>query len=788
MVGGLCLSLGLGLSALQTSLSMMFAFFGIVAGMGLGLTYTASVVVISYYFNHRRTMVTGIALSSGGLGIMLGPQISTLLFQMFSWREALGMMSVVSAQVCVLGALMFPMHETETSPTVSRIHRALKFFFSRRGVAFVLGRCRRNANGRAGYQDCQHGVATKLVGDEDAVGGGTGPCQNGQLRNQDQDTNRYSEAASNTHVSGAAHDEQPLVQFSKECTTSGSVLFKNDNLADVNNSAPSLQTAQASLHHPQYHHHYFLKQHRKYRGHIRQRYNSKSSSSNLHSHDAHPKSQSFFELSTSSNSAMDDTSQIYDISQTFRSNRELSLNKSPHDQTNLHAKKTANQMSHSSLHSSEKEIHSAQRPGLFARSAHAQKRGSRDHQRGETSSSRLSSRERLGQPGCSYQTGSTGAASAVSTTHLHVTVVPHNPSLLSLAGSTHHLDLVVHKDNEPSSKENVLSSNDPLYRSLFGIDNVEPSQHHSSQEPLKSAQAKHGDPQASELKSEPKPAVEILSSSKISLSHAHNPISGKDPNRPLYRNGAFMLLCVQLFVANCACGVFNIHMPSFTMSKGLTDREVTNILSINGLALFNGRMLVGALASATGFDLLIYWALHMIGGLFIIILPVAATSYLNFCFLIYGVGTFFGSVYSVLTSLTLKYVGLSQLATAFGLEMVCAGLGYLLAPPVAGWLVDQTGSYDYDMYCGGALLILSALILMFLPILEPEVTREDIRRFLEGGVTLANGKPHGGIHVDVQVEEEEEEEEVACEENDVAAAGDGNECADDVGDNANNDR
>ncbi|RUS74776.1 hypothetical protein EGW08_017474, partial [Elysia chlorotica] len=434
MLGGLFLSVGLALSALQNSLGMLFAFFGVVAGVGLGLTYTASVVVINYYFHRRRTMVTGIALSSAGLGIMLGPQISTLLFQMFSWREALGAMSVASAQVCVLGALMFPMHE-----------------------------------GRE----------------------------------------REGQEAGRT----------PLVQ-----------------------------------------------------------------------------------------------------------------------------------------------------------------------------------------------------------------------------------------------RENLLDSQHPLHRGLFGIDLGKPSDLSNSHTSLKPTDFKTDGTKLSYLKnfhtasdtkhetSPDEPAQ--MSTSVLSLSHAHNHVSGKDPNRPLYRNSAFMLLCLQLFVANCACGVFNIHLPSFSKSKGLTDQEMTNILSINGLALFIGRMIVGALASATELHLLAYWALHMIGGLFIASLPGAGTSYLIFCFLIYGIGTFFGSVYSVLTSLTLKYVGLSRLATAFGLEMVCAGLGYLLAPPVAGWLVDLTGSYDYDMFCAGALLILSALLVMLLPILEPEITRDDLRRLREGGA----GDHLGGIPLDVEVE------------------------------------
>ena len=47
-------------------------------------------------------------------------------------------------------------------------------------------------------------------------------------------------------------------------------------------------------------------------------------------------------------------------------------------------------------------------------------------------------------------------------------------------------------------------------------------------------------------------------------------------------------------------------------------------------------------------------------------------------------GIYYGSVYSLLTGLTISAVGLHRLAFSFGVEMIAAGLGYLIAPPLAG--------------------------------------------------------------------------------------------------------
>ena len=49
-------------------------------------------------------------------------------------------------------------------------------------------------------------------------------------------------------------------------------------------------------------------------------------------------------------------------------------------------------------------------------------------------------------------------------------------------------------------------------------------------------------------------------------------------------------------------------------------------------------------------------------------------------------GFYYGSVYVLLTSLTISVVGLHRLAFAFGVEMISAGFGFLVAPPIAGGL------------------------------------------------------------------------------------------------------
>ena len=576
-------------------------------------------------------------------------------------------MSVASAQVCVLGALMFPMHEKQSAPICSRVGSALKTCLSRQALSPLLGTCRGGNKGREEPKDSDIGATTRLVGGGGDAEGKIENCLNGgnTILAEDSDL-KYSDgrmncvhrnglkpkiqgdSAVNSQNMAAVDDKQDkhgncykqLFQSASELSPYSVTVVESPNrakaipnehlkhrqvedLALVNNSTSSLRdgTSNSSKYHHHPYHHYVLK-HLHHGGPVQ----------NLHSARAQPKSHSHFELSVAAHSDSGSHDQLPSINGIFRSNRELHSSKHIGNQTDMQGR-IRRLLSPNGTNTSDKQVLSASSKTPVASSISAHNFDTSDCQRSETSSLVVGSCEKFGHPNNTRRRSSSRAGSTTapdgSTSHLHVTVVPHNPSLLSLVASTQQLDLIVHRDDQPSSKEYLLDNQHPLHKGLFGIDHGA-SDLGLSRSSLKSSPSRCSVPPALVTSQSKLEGGTKLASSAVSLSQAHNHVSGKDPNRALYRNNAFLLLCVQLFVANCACGVFNIHMPSFTMSKGVTGQEMTNILSINGLALLSGRMLIGALASATGLDLLIYWALHMIGEFRSLLLRLKLTSTADF--------------------------------------------------------------------------------------------------------------------------------------------------------------
>ncbi|ESO93709.1 hypothetical protein LOTGIDRAFT_153165 [Lottia gigantea] len=119
MIGSALLSFGLVLSSFANSIGVLMTTYGVIAGIGLGMTYTPSIVITNYYFHKKRNIMTGVVMASGGIGIFIMPLLNRYLLDVYSWRETLVIFAGISAQLCICGALMFPLHEFQNNMCIT---------------------------------------------------------------------------------------------------------------------------------------------------------------------------------------------------------------------------------------------------------------------------------------------------------------------------------------------------------------------------------------------------------------------------------------------------------------------------------------------------------------------------------------------------------------------------------------------------------------------------------------------------------------------------------------------
>lgn len=107
LVGAAAMAAGLTVTALAPSFWLAAVAFGLGVGVGNACCYIPMVAAVGGWFERRRSLAIGIAVSGIGLGTLVVPPLATLLVGRLGWRQtylALAMASLVVLVVCGLAA------------------------------------------------------------------------------------------------------------------------------------------------------------------------------------------------------------------------------------------------------------------------------------------------------------------------------------------------------------------------------------------------------------------------------------------------------------------------------------------------------------------------------------------------------------------------------------------------------------------------------------------------------------------------------------------------------------
>ena len=96
-------------------------YFIFVAGVGFGLMYTPSLIMIGLYFDKRRALATGIAMCGAGIGTFVIAPLGEILIETYSWRGAVWILAGICLNCVICGIILRPIriintYIKETSP------------------------------------------------------------------------------------------------------------------------------------------------------------------------------------------------------------------------------------------------------------------------------------------------------------------------------------------------------------------------------------------------------------------------------------------------------------------------------------------------------------------------------------------------------------------------------------------------------------------------------------------------------------------------------------------------
>lgn len=106
IIGGATATLGFVISSYCQSVEQLFFSFGILSGLGLGVSYVTVVVSIAFWFDKKRTFATGIGASGTGIGTFLYAPLTQWLIENYGWRGTTLILAGTLFNICAMGALM----------------------------------------------------------------------------------------------------------------------------------------------------------------------------------------------------------------------------------------------------------------------------------------------------------------------------------------------------------------------------------------------------------------------------------------------------------------------------------------------------------------------------------------------------------------------------------------------------------------------------------------------------------------------------------------------------------
>ncbi|MEM3693560.1 MAG: OFA family MFS transporter [Candidatus Bathyarchaeia archaeon] len=86
-IGGIILGLGMVLSSFTNSLPWLYMSYGIVGGLGIGLTYVTPITTCVKWFPEKKGLITGLAVFGFGAGSIVFAPFWTILIEAIGWRN-----------------------------------------------------------------------------------------------------------------------------------------------------------------------------------------------------------------------------------------------------------------------------------------------------------------------------------------------------------------------------------------------------------------------------------------------------------------------------------------------------------------------------------------------------------------------------------------------------------------------------------------------------------------------------------------------------------------------------
>ncbi|NEM06125.1 MFS transporter [Geodermatophilus normandii] len=126
LVGGIALGAGLAATSQAGELWIGLLTYGLGVGIGVACAYVPMVAVVSGWFERRRTLAIGVAVTGIGLGTLAVAPLAAALIEEVGWRNTHLLLGMAGAAVLVVCALVVTRPPVQTGPAALTLAEAVR--------------------------------------------------------------------------------------------------------------------------------------------------------------------------------------------------------------------------------------------------------------------------------------------------------------------------------------------------------------------------------------------------------------------------------------------------------------------------------------------------------------------------------------------------------------------------------------------------------------------------------------------------------------------------------------
>ncbi|XP_062616889.1 monocarboxylate transporter 13-like [Saccostrea cucullata] len=205
-------------------------------------------------------------------------------------------------------------------------------------------------------------------------------------------------------------------------------------------------------------------------------------------------------------------------------------------------------------------------------------------------------------------------------------------------------------------------------------------------------------------------------SKKITKQRKKPPVE-KSRVMKLMTNLPYVLYTINNLLWNFGFSVYLLLGPDYFTKVGLNVTQAASLLSILQGITTIGCVIGGILGNLRSINrCLLFIVTNFVSGFCLLAFTVPLFHTMEaFAFINSLFGLSFGISLGLLVILVSDFVGSELIGEGMGYLTLTSGVGNFIGPPLGGYLVQTTGSYNMAFYLAGAATLLSGLVLMVVP-------------------------------------------------------------------------